>query len=40
MSTAAAFLHSIEADLADLAPMLIYADWLEEHDMAQVAYAW
>jgi uncharacterized protein (TIGR02996 family) len=32
MSTTDAFLHSIEADLADPAPLLIYADWLEERD--------
>jgi uncharacterized protein (TIGR02996 family) len=30
MSTEAAFLHSIEADLADPAQLLIFADWLEE----------
>jgi uncharacterized protein (TIGR02996 family) len=30
MGTDAAFLRSIEADLADPAPILIYADWREE----------
>src|SRR5690242_16996779 len=40
MNTDAAFLRSIEADLADAAPLLIYADWLEEQGKEQLAYAW
>jgi uncharacterized protein (TIGR02996 family) len=40
MSTDDAFLRSIEADLSDPAPMLIFADYLEEHDMGLIAYAW
>jgi uncharacterized protein (TIGR02996 family) len=30
MSPEAAFLRSIEANLADPTPLLVFADWLEE----------
>jgi uncharacterized protein (TIGR02996 family) len=40
MDTEAAFLRSIEADLADPAPLLIYADWLEEQGKDQLAHTW
>jgi uncharacterized protein (TIGR02996 family) len=40
VDTESAFLRSIEADLDDPAPILIYADWLEEQGKDQLAYAW
>jgi uncharacterized protein (TIGR02996 family) len=40
MSAEAAFLHSIEADLADSTPLLIFADWLEEQGREPQAHAW
>jgi uncharacterized protein (TIGR02996 family) len=39
-TTGAAFLRSIEADLDDPAPLLIYADFLEEQGQDDMAYAW
>jgi uncharacterized protein (TIGR02996 family) len=40
MTIEAAFLRSIEANLADPTPMLVFADSLEEHGEEQLAHAW
>jgi uncharacterized protein (TIGR02996 family) len=40
VNTEAAFLKSIEANLADPTPLLVLADWLEEQGNDQPAHAW
>jgi uncharacterized protein (TIGR02996 family) len=40
MNTEAAFLQSIEANLADATPLLVFADWLEEQGADELAHAW
>jgi uncharacterized protein (TIGR02996 family) len=40
MSVETAMLKSIEANLADPMPLLVFADWLEEQGADELAHAW